>query len=81
MGDLHKVVATGDRLRSLRAIRNHLATQLDKAPPQNSAQIAAQLGDLTARIRLAEHRGGRWTWNEELFRPAIRSSAVNLDSP
>lgn len=50
MGDLHRVIATGDRLRSLRVIRNHLALQLERAQPQNSAQIAAQLRATIAEL-------------------------------
>lgn len=48
--DLHHVVQTGDRLASLRAMRDHLAETAQIARPQYVAAIHKQLADVMAQI-------------------------------
>ena len=44
------VAAAGDRIKTLEAIRDRLAADLDAAPPTVSAQLASQLTKVLAEL-------------------------------
>lgn len=44
------VAATGDRIRTLEAMRDRLAADFDAAPPTVSAQLASQLSKVLAEL-------------------------------
>jgi len=44
------VAATGDRLKTLEAMRDRLAADFDAAPPTVSAQLASQLSKVLAEL-------------------------------
>ena len=47
---LAEIAAQGDRLKTLEALRDRLAADLDAAPPTVSAQLAAQLTKVLAAV-------------------------------
>lgn len=44
------VAATGDRIKTLEAMRDRLAADFDAAPPTVSAQLASQLSKVLAEL-------------------------------
>ena len=47
---LADVAATGDRIKTLEAMRDRLAADFDAAPPTVSAQLASQLSKVLAEL-------------------------------
>ncbi len=50
MQSVAEVASTGDRIKTLEALRDRLAADFDAAPPTVSAQLASQLSKVLAEL-------------------------------